>query len=263
MGTLEILLAFAAGLLIGSFLNVCIHRLPLDLSVLNPARSFCPKCEKTIAWYDNIPLVSFALLGGKCRQCGARISLRYPIVELLTAAVFAYCVWRFGVTMQTLKLGIFCAIQIALIATDIEERILPDEFTLGGTLLGLVLAWFAPVETGLSYLLVGADVDARWLSVLDAVIGAAVACFIVWFIRWVYEKLRHREGMGLGDVKMMAMIGAFLGLRLALGTMFVGCLLGAVFGLAFIYFAKKGSDYELPFGSFLGFAAILQALSAP
>ena len=261
MGPLEIVLAFAAGLLIGSFLNVCIHRLPLDLSIVNPARSFCPKCQETIAWYDNIPLVSFAILRGKCRHCGARISFRYPLMELLTAAAFAYCVWRFGLSMQALKLSIFCAIQLALIATDLEERILPDEFTLGGTLLGLVLAWFTPVELGLSFLFLGGDTDPRWLSLLDAAIGAAMACGVVWFIRWAYEKLRHREGMGFGDVKMMAMIGAFLGLRLAFQTMFVGCLLGAILGLAFIYISKKGSDYELPFGSFLGFAAILVALT--
>ena len=98
---LEVILAFAAGLLIGSFLNVCIYRWPLDLTVRTPARSFCPKCEKTIAWYDNIPLVSYALLSGKCRQCGAQISWRYPIVELLTAAAFAYCVAKFGVRPST------------------------------------------------------------------------------------------------------------------------------------------------------------------
>jgi leader peptidase (prepilin peptidase)/N-methyltransferase len=125
---------------------------------------------------------------------------------------------------------------------------------------GLVLAWFTPVETGFSYFFLESDLDPRWLSVMDSAIGAAFACGVVWLIRWVYEKIRHREGMGLGDVKMMAMIGAFLGVRLAFGSMFVGCLLGAVAGLAFIYLAKKGSDYELPFGSFLGFAAILEAL---
>ena len=262
METVAIALAFAAGLLVGSFLNVAIHRWPLDLTVRNPVRSFCPKCKKTIAWYDNIPLVSFALLGGKCRQCGAQISWRYPIVELLTAAAFAFCVWEFGVTMQALKLSIFCAMVLALIVTDIEERILPDELTLGGTVFGLVLAWFTPVELGFSFFFLGPDTDQRWLSVMDSAVGAALACGVVWFIRWLYEKLRHREGMGFGDVKMMAMIGAFLGLRLAFQTMFVGCLLGAVIGLAFIYIAKKGSDYELPFGSFLGFAAILTALTA-
>lgn len=257
---IEIILAFAAGLLIGSFLNVCIYRWPLDLTVRKPARSFCPKCEKTIAWYDNIPLVSYALLSGKCRQCGAQISWRYPIVELLTGAAFAYCVGTFGLTALALKLSVFCAIQIALIVTDIEERILPDEFTIGGTLLGFVVAWFTPVELGFSYMLLGGDTDLRWLSLMDSVFGALFACGVVWFIRWLYEKLRHREGMGLGDVKMMAMIGAFLGIRQAFQTIFVGCLLGSVIGLAIIYISKKGSDYELPFGSFLGFAAIVTAL---
>jgi len=260
MGIFEIALAFVAGLLIGSFLNVCIYRWPLDLSVLKPARSCCPKCEKTIAWYDNIPLVSYAVLGGKCRQCGERISLRYPIVELLTGALFAYCVAVFGLTLGALKLSLFCAFQIALIATDIEERILPDELTVGGTVLGLVLAWFVPVEPFFSYFIAGANTDARWLSLVDSFIGAFFAGGVVWFIRFVYEKIRHREGMGFGDVKMMMMIGAFLGIRLAFGTMLIGCILGSVVGLAFIYLAKKGSDYELPFGSFLGLAAIIEAL---
>lgn len=262
MGLFEIALAFAAGLVAGSFLNVCVYRWTFEMSVLKPARSMCPTCQAPIAWYDNIPLLSYVLLRGKCRKCGAPISLRYPLVELATAAVFAYVAYRFGWTLVALKLASFCAIQIALIASDMEERILPDEFTLGGAVLGLVFSWFVPLEAYLSFLFAGPGVDARWLSVIDASIGAAVAGGMVWFIRWAYEKIRHREGMGFGDVKMMTMIGAFLGLRLALGTLFIGCLLGAVLGLLFMYLAKKGSDYELPFGSFLGFAAVLEALFA-
>jgi leader peptidase (prepilin peptidase)/N-methyltransferase len=262
MGLFEIALAFAAGLVAGSFLNVCIYRWVMEISVLKPARSMCPKCQAKVAWQDNIPLLSYVLLRGKCRSCQAPISLRYPLVELSTAAVFAYCAAAFGWTLLAVKLAVFCAIQIALIASDLEERILPDEFTLGGTALGLVFAWFAPVEAYLSFLFAGPETDPRWLSMIDAIVGAVVAGGMVWFIRWAYEKIRHREGMGFGDVKMMMMIGAFLGLRLALGTLFVGCLLGSVLGLLFIYLARKGSDYELPFGSFLGFAAILEALFA-
>src|SRR5271165_6210147 len=127
-------LAFLFGLLIGSFLNVCVFRLPRDLSVLNPARSFCPGCERTIAWFDNIPLVSYALLRGRCRYCKEWIPLRYPLVELATGAAFAVCAAKFGLTAVGVKYAVFAAILIDLIATDIEERILPDEFTLGGTL---------------------------------------------------------------------------------------------------------------------------------
>src|SRR5437868_3257010 len=127
------------GLLLGSFLNVCIYRFPRDLSVVMP-RSFCPECEKPIAAYDNIPLLSYLLLGRKCRNCAAAIPWRYPTVELLTGAAFFFAVYKYGVTPIALKLAIFAAMQIALIFTDLEARILPDEFTLGGTLVGILLA---------------------------------------------------------------------------------------------------------------------------
>src|SRR5438132_9924096 len=143
-----IALAFLFGLLIGSFLNVCVFRLPRDLSVVRP-RSFCPGCERMIAWYDNIPLISYALLGAKCRHCGARIPLRYPVVELATGVAFAACFHLLGPTWYAVKFSAFSAILIALIATDFEERILPDEFTLGGTALGLILAWFVPMDGGI------------------------------------------------------------------------------------------------------------------
>src|SRR5580704_16683387 len=145
---LEILLAVLAGLLIGSFLNVCVFRLPRDLSVVQP-RSFCPYCEKTIAWYDNVPVVSFLVLHGRCRHCHERIPVRYPAVELATVLAFAVCAVVLGVTLLAVKFAVFSAILITLIATDFEEHILPDEFTLGGTLVGLVLALFIRVESGL------------------------------------------------------------------------------------------------------------------
>ena len=142
---MEGVLAFLAGLLIGSFLNVCMFRLPRDLSVVRP-RSFCPSCEKQISWYDNMPVLSFLLLRGRCRNCGEPIPVRYPLVELATALVFAWAVTLMGVTMEALKYSIFGAILITLVASDIEERILPDEFTLGGAVIGLVLAWIVPLS---------------------------------------------------------------------------------------------------------------------
>ena len=138
------ILALLAGLLIGSFLNVCIHRLPRDLSVVRP-RSFCPQCKHMIAWYDNIPLASYVVLGGRCRHCGAKISLRYPLVEFLTAMFFFYEVSTLGPTLTAVKMCVFCAIAIALIFCDLEKRILPDEFTLGGIALGLLFAVFVQV----------------------------------------------------------------------------------------------------------------------
>lgn len=260
---LEVILAFFAGLLIGSFLNVCIFRLPRDLSVVRP-RSFCPGCEKMIAWYDNIPVVSYFLLRGRCRHCHERIPLRYLMVELSTAAAFAVCVAAFGLSLTALKFSIFSAILITLIASDIEERILPDEFTLGGTALGLVLAFFVPLEKfGLANLLLPVSWGPGWISVGEAILGATLASGSIGLVGWLFQKIRHKEGLGLGDVKMIAMIGAFLGLKWALMTLITASLFGAVGGLIYIFATSKdASTYELPFGSFLGMAALAVAIYA-
>jgi leader peptidase (prepilin peptidase)/N-methyltransferase len=255
---LETVVAFLFGLLIGSFLNVCIYRLPRDLSVVRP-RSHCPECEHMIAGYDNLPLVSFLILRGKCRHCGARISWRYPLVELATALSFALVVGMLGLTLPALKYAIYSAILIDLIATDLEERILPDEFTLGGTAIGLVLAAFIPVP-GLIGWLLPVWVAPRWISVAEAAVAAGFMSGVIWLIGWAYQKIRHREGMGLGDVKMLAMIGAFVGLQETLLTVIVASLLASVIGFLYIFLTRKDTTYELPFGSFLGAAALLMAL---
>jgi leader peptidase (prepilin peptidase)/N-methyltransferase len=253
--------AFFAGLLIGSFLNVCVFRLPRDLSVVRPARSFCPACEKTIAWYDNVPLLSYFLLRGKCRQCGWRIPLRYPVVELATGIAFAVCVAALGLTLPAFKYALLSAILIALIATDIEERILPDEFTLGGTLAGLALAAFVPIEPGIAWYLVQGSVGPRWSSLAESAFGAGISSGSIWLVGWIFLKLRHREGLGLGDVKMIAMIGAFLGLPEALLTLMAASLFGAVGGIIYILVTKKEmATFEIPFGSFLGGAALALAM---
>ncbi len=257
---IEELVAALAGLLIGSFLNVCIYRLPRDLSVVRP-RSFCPACENMIAWYDNIPVVSFILLRSRCRHCRAPISIRYPLVELSTAAAFALCVFEYGPSLQAVELSLFSAILIALIFSDIEERILPDEFTIGGTILGMVFALLVPLPPGLVYLLLPYSVGPRWLSLGEAALGAGVSSGCIWLVGWLYSKFRHREGLGFGDVKMIAMIGAFLGLQWALLILIAASLVGSIGGLLYIFVAKKeAATYELPFGSFLGIAALAAAL---
>jgi leader peptidase (prepilin peptidase)/N-methyltransferase len=260
---LEAGLAFLFGLLIGSFLNVCIYRWPRDLSVVRP-RSHCPACEKTIAWYDNVPLLSYALLRGRCRHCGARISPRYPLVELLTGALFFYLVWTTGLTPATAKWCIFAAMLVALVFTDLEERILPDEFTLGGTLAGLVLAVFVPLPDmaaqGLLWLL-GGDLHGRWLGLFNAAVGAGLPALVLWGGGWVYHLVRHKEGLGFGDVKLVAMIGSFLGLEGALLALVLGSIAGSVLGLAYIKAAGKDiATYELPFGSFLSASALVLAV---
>ncbi len=253
-------MAALAGLLIGSFLNVCIYRLPRDLSVVAP-RSFCPYCEKPIAWYDNIPILSYVLLSGQCRQCKVRIPIRYPLVELATGAGFAAIVATFGLSLPALKFCAFLAIQVTLIASDIEERILPDEFTKGGVVLGLIFAWFVPLSFGLGYVVVPAGADMRIGSLVESAISAAFGSGAIWVVGALYYRIRQREGLGLGDVKMVAMIGAFLGLQSTLLTLMIASLLGALGGLVYILFTgKNASTYELPFGAFLGAAALSVAV---
>jgi leader peptidase (prepilin peptidase)/N-methyltransferase len=183
-------------------------------------------------------------------------------VELGTAAAFALCVAALGWSPQALKYSIFSAILITLMASDFEERILPDEFTLGGLMLGLILAALVPLDSyELGHLLLPASFGVRGLSVGEAVIGAAFSSGSIWLVGFLYEKWRHKEGLGFGDVKMIAMIGAFLGLNGALLTLIAASLLGAVSGLIYIFITgKDASTYELPFGSFLGFAALVVAI---
>jgi leader peptidase (prepilin peptidase)/N-methyltransferase len=255
------ILAFLFGLLIGSFLNVCIYRWPRDLSVVRP-RSHCPSCEKPIAWYDNIPLVSFALLGGRCRCCRARIPLRYPVVEALTALLFFYFVSTLGPTPAAAKMCVLAAALVALIFSDLEERILPDELTLGGTLAGVAFALAVPTpHDGLRWFL-------GLTGVADSLVGSALGAILpaacLWAAGWLYQKVRHREGLGLGDVKLVVMAGSFLGLYGALLTLLWGSIAGSVLGYAYIRATGKDSaTYELPFGVFLGAAALVVAMAAP
>lgn len=256
----EALLAAIFGLLIGSFLNVCIYRLPRDLSVTRP-RSRCPHCEKTIAWYDNIPVGSYLALGGRCRGCGASIPFRYPLVEFLTGAAFFLAVYMLGFTIAAMKLCVFSAMQIALLFTDLEERILPDEFTIGGTIIGILFAVFVPIPNGFFQLFLPPHWDPRLMRVIEAAAGALFVSGALWGIGELYYRVRHREGLGLGDVKMAAMIAAFLGISGALLTVIIGSVLGSVVGLSYIWLAKKdAATYELPFGSFLALAALIAAI---
>lgn len=263
---MEAILALLFGLLIGSFLNVCIHRWPRGRSVVRP-RSHCVRCRKTIACYDNIPVLSYLLLRGRCRHCGRHISVRYPLVELLTGMAWFYFVWKLGPGPEAAKLCVFSAMLLALVFSDLEKRILPDELTLGGTLVGLAFAPFVPLhdESSMGLLwLAGVELSGPILYLCQAAIGAAVPAFFLWGGGWVYLKLRHREGLGFGDVKLMVMVGAFLGLQATLTTLLAGSLAGSVIGMVYIWIARKdASTYEIPFGTFLGAAALAVALWGP
>lgn len=248
------------GLVIGSFLNVCIVRIPSGKSIVSPP-SACPKCGAQIRPYDNIPVISWLLLGGKCRRCKTKISAIYPTVEMLTGLLFLGCYLAFGLSVEALKWAIFSALMIVLVFTDLRERILPDVVNFSGFGIGLVLSLFT-VPTDGAALWLARRVFAypppqAAISLADALLGAAVGSGLLWLVSEGYFRLRHREGMGLGDVKMMLLIGAFLGSKLTLLTILAGSVLGSIIGIAFIYASRKGSDYELPFGTFLGIAAVL------
>jgi leader peptidase (prepilin peptidase)/N-methyltransferase len=228
---------FALGLAFGSFLNVCIYRMPRGLSVVRPG-SACPHCGKEIRFYDNIPVLSWLILGGRCRHCLALITPRYLIVELITAFLFLVCYVHFGLTLAMLKCAVFGFLLVGLIFSDAETHLLPDKMTLTGLVLGLLFSWFVPVSDLLSLLQPGvfrvpmnSELSWRLYSFLDALLGAAIGASFLYGIGAAYLRWRGVEGMGFGDVKLMAMIGSFLGLRLTIMTMAAASLAGSLFGL--------------------------------
>jgi leader peptidase (prepilin peptidase)/N-methyltransferase len=227
---------FALGLAFGSFLNVCIYRLPRGISVVQP-RSACPRCEQPIAFYDNVPIVSWLILRGRCRRCQAPISPRYLAIELLTGALFLACYMHFGLTLATLKYCTFGFLLLGLMFTDAETQLLPDKMTLPGLAMGLGFSLVIPVNDLVSEILPGlvrlsaSNGGWRLLSLLDAITGAALGASFLYGAGAIYLRARGHEGMGFGDVKLMAMVGAFLGVRLTIFTIFAASIAGSLFGL--------------------------------
>jgi leader peptidase (prepilin peptidase)/N-methyltransferase len=236
---LALTIAAAYGLVLGSFLNVVIHRLPRGMSLVRP-RSHCPRCGATVAWYDNLPVVSFLALGGRCRRCKARISVRYPMVELGTAALLGASVSRFGLSVWGAEAVVLVLLLLPLALIDLEHHLLPDWLTLPGVALGLLFSLAGGLVTP-----------------VDAAIGTLVGAVIPLAVIAAYRAIRGVEGMGLGDVKLLAMIGAFLGWRGALLTLCIGACAGALVGVGMIVAGKGRSDTELPFGTFLSAAAAI------
>jgi leader peptidase (prepilin peptidase)/N-methyltransferase len=229
---------FVLGLAFGSFLNVCIYRLPRDLSVVRP-RSACPGCERPIRAYDNVPVLSWLILRGRCRDCKTSISPRYLMVELLTGAIFLACYAHFGASLATLKYCVFGFLLLGLIFTDAETQLLPDKMTLPGLALGLIFSIVVPVNDlasqllpGLVSLPVSSDFSWHFLSLIDAVLGAVVGSSFIYGAGAIYLRARGVEGMGFGDVKLMAMVGAFLGAKLSIFTLFSASIAGSLFGVS-------------------------------
>lgn len=220
---------FLLGLLFGSFLNVCIHRLPRGRSIITP-RSACPHCAHPIRPYDNIPLLSWLLLRGKCRDCRVPISLRYPTVELATALLFLASALHFQAPSEIAKYCCLSALLIVLFFTDLEHQLLPDAVTLPGIVLGLCFSLFVYVPGLPGLMIVFPSHRAVWL--LNSSIGAITGAAFLFLIAELYFRARGQQGMGLGDVKLMALIGAFLGFRLALFTILAASVAGSVLGLA-------------------------------
>ncbi|HEX3353677.1 MAG TPA: prepilin peptidase [Terriglobales bacterium] len=229
---------FVLGLAFGSFLNVCIYRLPRDLSVVRP-RSACPGCDSPIRSYDNIPVLSWLILRGRCRYCKTRISPRYLLVELLTGAIFLACYAHFGASLATLKYCAFGFLLLGLIFTDAETQLLPDKLTLPGLALGLIFSLLVPVNDLASQLLPGvvslpvsSELSWHLLSLVDSMLGGLVGASFIYGAGAIYLRARGVEGMGFGDVKLMAMVGAFLGTKLTIFTLFTASIAGSLFGLS-------------------------------
>jgi leader peptidase (prepilin peptidase)/N-methyltransferase len=257
---------FIFGLLIGSFLNVVIHRLPLGESIVFPG-SHCPNCNAEIGWHDNIPVLSYALLlRGRCRSCQARISPIYPAVELVVACLYLllFMIHRdqisSGTWLPLIADVLFVSLIVPLVFIDLRYKLLPNAITYPGLALLLVLRALAPDAWVLAHTPTpfGLATAPAWgLSLFASVLGAVAGGGTLWLVREAYYRLRHVEGMGLGDVKMMLMVGAFLGWQLTLLTIFIGSLLGSLVGILIILIRGGNMKMQIPFGVFLGPAAII------
>lgn len=254
------ILAIIFGLAFGSFLNVCIARLPLHQSVVTPG-SHCPRCQRPIAWYDNIPVISYLLLRGRCRGCRGEISAIYPSVEIGTAALFAASFAEFGFSPDFVKAVIFTMLMIVVFFTDINLRIIPHSVTISGLILGLLLSQFVPVnDRFVAWLFdrAGIVVSASLLSLASAVGGALFGAGLLYSVAWCFRRFGNsgKEYLGFGDIMLMLMAGAFLGIPLVYITILVGSLAGTLIAVALR--AGKGAyrGYQWPFGSFLAAAGV-------
>ena len=236
------LLLFAGlmGLAVGSFLNVCIYRLPLEQSLLFPA-SHCTICKRKLSWFENVPLLAWVVLGGRCRTCHTPISVVYPLVEAFTGAMFVWAAWEYGPGWLLFSRLLFGCALIVLFFIDLHHRILPNVITVPGTVIGFILSFVTP---------------PGWVSSL---VGLVIGGLIPLILAEVYLRVRKVEGLGMGDVKMLALIGAFLGWKLVLLTLALGSFLGSFVGLGLIVARRGDMKLALPFGTFLAIAAMISA----
>jgi leader peptidase (prepilin peptidase)/N-methyltransferase len=243
-GWLEVPVVAVFGAAVGSFLNVCAYRLPLRQSVVHP-RSRCTTCGRTLSWFDNLPIISWVALGGRCRTCRAPVSPLYPIVEAVTALVFVAGYLLYGLTpLGIVRVAFACAL-IVLFVTDLQHQILPNAITLPGIAVGFACSLFLP---------------PGWR---DSLIGIAIGGGVLYAIAEGYYRIRGHEGLGMGDVKLLAMIGAFLGWKLVLLTLVLASFSGSVIGLAVIASSRGDMKHALPFGTFLAIGAVISTVWGP
>jgi leader peptidase (prepilin peptidase) / N-methyltransferase len=239
---MEIVIVAVFGAIIGSFINVCIYRMPRELSVVRPG-SFCPHCKQPVRFFDNIPILSYLILGGKCRTCKAAISPRYAIVETLTATLFVLLYVTTGLTADLPIYMLFFALLVVISFVDLDFQIIPDILSLGGVVVGFLLSFFRPA-----------------FGFLDSLYGILLGGGLLFAIAYGYQFVTKREGMGGGDIKLLGMIGAFCGIKGVLFSLFAGSLIGALVGIPLMLFQRKGMTYAIPFGPFLSGAALVYVL---
>lgn len=257
---MSLIIVFIFGLVVGSFLNVCIVRLPKGRSIVNPP-SHCPKCQERIKWYDNIPVLSFFILRGRCRSCGQKISWRYPIVELMNGMFYIWIYSEFGLGGEMILVMALCSALIVITFIDLDYQIIPDVITLPGMLAGLILGPFFmtalsdPLPFGLAGVFPHAGPYVTGL--LNSFIGLMMGGAPLFIIGWLWERLRNIEAMGGGDVKLMAMVGSLIGWKGALLTIMLGALTGSLAGMILIIFKRHSMNKVIPFGPFLALGAVI------
>ncbi len=242
---LVLVFAFILGAIIGSFLNVCIYRIPAGKSIVSPPSS-CPHCGHRIRWYQNVPILSYVLLGAKCASCRARISLRYPAIEALTGLLFVLTLYYFGFSVATPIYWLFVSALTVIAFIDLDHKIIPDVISLPGIVIGFICSFPIP-----------------WVSWVDSLLGILLGGGILLAIAWLYELLTKREGMGGGDIKLLGMLGAFLGWKAILPVVFMSSLAGTLIGVPLMLLQRGNTRLAIPFGPFLAFAGIVYLFWGP
>jgi leader peptidase (prepilin peptidase)/N-methyltransferase len=240
-----IFFSFVLGSIIGSFLNVCIYRIPAGQSIVSPA-SRCPHCHAPIRWYQNVPVLSYLLLGGKCASCKMRISPRYPMVEALTGLLFVLVFYHFGVQGASLVYWLFAAALVTITFIDLDHQIIPDVISLPGIAVGFLCSFAVP-----------------WITWTDSLLGILVGGGSLYLVAVGYELLTRKEGMGGGDIKLLAMIGAFLGWKAILPIVFISSFMGTLVGVPLMLIKKADGKLAIPFGPFLAAAALFYLFWGP